>query len=178
MTPFCDPLKQQRILVGSWILVDQQIQKTKSPEIVNFLCSTTSIIRAIRFRVCANVTLRQLRQLFRYKKVQIFYNIHQQKRYIFVGQEMVQNEQFSQCTNWTNRDFLQSAHRQKTRKNVKIVIIDSTLLSGIFDFDRGQPKVKNACFLENQVTISKRNAATPRSSFRSFYGLFKTIHKV
>ena len=72
--------------------MDQQIQKTKSPEIVNFLCSTTSIIRAIRFRVCANVTLRQLRQLFRDKKVYIFYGRRQQKRDIFAGQEMVQKE--------------------------------------------------------------------------------------
>ena len=72
--------------------MDQQIQKTKSPEIVNFLCSTTSIIRAIRFRVCANVTLRQLRQLFRDKKVGSFYNRRHQKRDIFAGQEMVQNE--------------------------------------------------------------------------------------
>ena len=72
--------------------MDQQIQKTKSPEIVNFLCSTTSIIRAIRFRVCANVTLRQLRQLFRDKKVYIFHGRRQQKRDIFAGQEMVQNE--------------------------------------------------------------------------------------
>ena len=79
--------------------MDQQIQKTKSPEIVNFLCSTTSIIRAIRFRVCANVTQRQLRQLFRYKKVGFFYGRRGQKRYIFAGQEMVQKEWFSQCTN-------------------------------------------------------------------------------
>ena len=78
--------------------MDQQIQKTKSLEIVNFLCSTTSIIRAMRFRVNANVTLRQLRQLFRDKKVGSFYNKRYQKRDIFVGQEMVKKEWFSWCT--------------------------------------------------------------------------------
>ena len=99
MTPFCDALNQSRILVGSWVLMDQQIQKTKSPEIVNFLCSTAGIIRAKLFRVWANVTLRQLRQLFRCKKVDIFYNRRHQKRCIFAGQEMVQKEWFSRCTN-------------------------------------------------------------------------------
>ena len=88
-TSFWVSLNQSRILVGSWILMDQQIQKTKSPEIVNFLCSTTSIIRAIRFRVCANVLLRQQSNYFVIIKSADIYNSSRRNVIISCWQEMV-----------------------------------------------------------------------------------------